>query len=105
LLILEQNSNQPFGKFTFYVKFRLTIRVRCFYINVIHRFCPFDFRDNLLVGVGISLGIHFQIGMLFQERVALGKIKVNHTMQRLHVCICLFVGFHALFSRLSQHDS
>jgi len=41
------------GKFTVSVKFRLTIRVRCFYISVIHLPFPSDFRDNLWVGLGI----------------------------------------------------
>ena len=47
LLILEQHSNQPI-RFEFtVVKFRLTIRVWCFYISVIHLSFASDFRDNL----------------------------------------------------------
>jgi len=45
------------GKFTVSVKFRLTIRVRCFYISVIYLPFPSDFRDNLWVGLGIGVGV------------------------------------------------
>jgi len=92
LFILEQHSNQPI-RFTFYVKLRLTTRVRCFYISVIHISFPSDFRDNLWVGlslvVGMGMGLNptknFRTGMLFQdqqhkliqEHVALGKIMVT----------------------------
>jgi len=34
-------------KFTVYVRFRLTIRVWCFYIGVIHLSIPTTFRDHL----------------------------------------------------------
>jgi len=53
------------------VKFRLTTRVRCFYISVIQLSLPSDFRENLTVpgfGLGIWLGLHFQTGMLFQDQ-------------------------------------
>jgi len=59
-LILEQHSNQPIRfewKFTVYVKFRLTTRVRCFYINVIHLSFSSDFRDQLWVGIGLNFQI------------------------------------------------
>jgi len=59
------------GKFTAYVK------VRCFYISVIHLSFPSDFRNKLWVV--IWLGQHFQTGMLVQDQQndLLGKIMVT----------------------------
>jgi len=63
LLTLEQHSNQSIRfedlKFTVYVKFRLTTRVRCFYISVIQLSFPSDFRDYFWVGLDIGVGIWF----------------------------------------------
>jgi len=75
LLILEQHSNQPIrfeGQFAVFVKFRLTTRVRCFYISVIHLSFLSGFSDKLWVrlgiGIGIWLGLNFLTGMLFQDQ-------------------------------------
>jgi len=51
--------------FTVSVKFRLTTRVRCFYISVIHLSIPWV---GLGLDAGIGLGLHFQTGMLFQDQ-------------------------------------
>jgi len=50
-------------KFTVYVKFRLTTRVKCFYISVIHQSFPFDFSDKLWIGLG--LGVELGLGLNF----------------------------------------
>lgn len=61
-------------------KFRLTTRMRSFYISVIHLSLTSDFREDL--GVELGLGLIFHTGMLFedqqnmliQEHVLVGKI-------------------------------
>jgi len=56
--------------FPAYVKFRLTTRVMCFYIRVIHLSFPYDFKDNLWAGLGEGVGIghNFRKGMLIQDQ-------------------------------------
>jgi len=60
-MFLDQHSNQIGlrDKFTVYVKFRLTARVRCFYISVILLSLPLDFKDMLWIGLDIRVGIGF----------------------------------------------
>jgi len=43
---------------TVYVKFRLTTRVWCFNISVIHLS---DFRDKIWVGLGLGVGIRLSL--------------------------------------------